>query len=261
LRSLLIGLVVLAVPALVAAQELPPIGLPLPPIGLPLAPSGLSQPSHLPLPDVLRITSQGPVRDRATSRRGVADDEPRAPRTSRRSRRPAGGFGYVFVPVPVPVQAPVTATLRPAMPAPAPRERVIPPQPETAGLLRLSVSPAVNVRIHVDGYFAGTLDDLDGALVLEAGRHVLELVADGYERLRLPVEVTAGRTATWDGLLTPSGATLLPVPSAGPQAPAAPPPSTIYVIEGCYIGNVPPLEARLAAGCDPRLAVSVTPGR
>jgi hypothetical protein len=43
-------------------------------------------------------------------------------------------------------------------------------------------------------------------------------------------------------------------PIAQPALPA-PAPTTIYVVPGCYVGNVPPREVALPAGCDARNAV------
>ena len=54
-----------------------------------------------------------------------------------------------------------------------------------------------------------------------------------------------------------------PAPDApGGIRPAEPPvpPATIYMIPGCYIGNLPPREVKLPAGCDPDRA-SVFPSQ
>jgi hypothetical protein len=67
-----------------------------------------------------------------------------------------------------------------------------------SGSLRFRASPTA-ARVYVDGALAGTVDDFDGLsnhLRLEAGRHHIELRADGYEAYSTEVMVPAGRTLT-----------------------------------------------------------------
>ncbi len=69
---------------------------------------------------------------------------------------------------------------------------------EDLGALRLRVDPK-EAKVYVDGALAGVVDDFDGLtnhLDLPAGRHQLELRADGYQPYSTQVEVEAGHTRT-----------------------------------------------------------------
>jgi len=71
------------------------------------------------------------------------------------------------------------------------------------GELRLNVSPR-HAQVFVDGYYAGTVDDYDGAfqaLKLESGAYRIELVAPGYEPLTFDVRLTPGQKITYRGEL------------------------------------------------------------
>jgi hypothetical protein len=128
------------------------------------------------------------------------------------------------------------------------------------GRLRLELQPGVVPQIFVDGYYVGTLDDFNSELILETGAHQVELRADGYETLRLNVQVFSDRSITYRSALKSSGAMPAPVPQV-PAPPEVPPPARamIYVIPGCYVGNVPPRDAGLPAGCDPSRATTFMP--
>src|SRR5258705_94693 len=106
-------------------------------------------------------------------------------------------------------------------------------------------------QIGLDGYCVGTLDDSNGELTLDTGPHQVELRADGYEPLRFNVQVFPDRSITYRTALKPAGAVLAPVPEVL-KPPEVPPPARkmIYVIPGCYVGNVPPRDAGLPADCD-----------
>lgn len=203
----------------------PSIGLPLPQIGLPLPPIGLPPPSmNLP------------------------------PRPTERSERPHRSiilFGPVYGwPYPYPY---VSGTSEPSLPSPAP-----PPAPHSAtGRLHLDLQSDVDPRIYVDGYYVGLLSDANGGeLTLDAGAHTIELRQEGYETLREGVRIPFDDVITYRAALKPLAAP--PAPIA--VAPAPPPaPTTIYVIPGCYVGNVAPREAALPAGCDPNRAVAFPP--
>lgn len=72
------------------------------------------------------------------------------------------------------------------------------------GALRLKVKPR-DATVLVDGYFAGQVDDFDGAfqrLRLEPGPHRIEISADGYEPLTFEIRVLPDRTTTYKGELT-----------------------------------------------------------
>lgn len=69
------------------------------------------------------------------------------------------------------------------------------------GELRLDVSPR-DAEVWVDGYYAGQVDDFDGAfqsLRLESGGYRIELVAPGYEPLVFDVRIAPGRKTTYRG--------------------------------------------------------------
>ena len=233
-RVLLVAIVTLSWPMLSAAQSRAerPMALPvLPPIGLPLAPIGLPLPA-LGLPTTTSVNPRGPV----------PHDGGRGP--SRGDRRHDGrtrvpfvyvvpGYGWPFAAV-----APLAAdtVVSSAAPAPAPGTA-----PSTFGRLHLEIDAADPVQVLVDGYYAGTLAELNSELEIEPGPHRLEFRAAGYEALAVDVRVPPSRSISYRGALTP----------LTPTAPDTPAPrSTIYFIPGCYLGNVHPNEISLPAGCD-----------
>lgn len=71
------------------------------------------------------------------------------------------------------------------------------------GSLKLKVSPR-QAEVYVDGYYAGSVDDYDGAfqrLHLEPGPHRIEVRLQGYEPLAFEVRIPPGRTVTYKGTL------------------------------------------------------------
>jgi hypothetical protein len=67
------------------------------------------------------------------------------------------------------------------------------------GGLRLKVEPR-NAEVYVDGFYAGHVDDFDGAmqkLKIVQGSHQIELRADGYETTTFTVNVIAGETTSY----------------------------------------------------------------
>ena len=69
------------------------------------------------------------------------------------------------------------------------------------GELRLDVSPR-HAHVYVDGYFAGTLDDFDGAfqaIRLAPGGYRIDLVAPGYETLTFDVRITPAQKIRYRG--------------------------------------------------------------
>ena len=69
------------------------------------------------------------------------------------------------------------------------------------GELRLDMSPR-HGQVYVDGYYAGTVDDFDGAfqaLKLESGDHRIEVVAPGYETRSFDVRINPGQKITYRG--------------------------------------------------------------
>jgi hypothetical protein len=216
---------------------LPPIGLPLPSIGLPLPPIGLTPAPARDLPPPSRA-------GRTSGRFGGAGEG--------RNRRlgptiiyfvPGGGWGY-----------PTVGGLPGMSSAPPPEKK------RPGGRVRLELQPGVDPQIYVDGYYVGTLDDASGELTVDAGLHKIELRAEGYETLELSVQVPADRPITYRGELKSLDAQPAPDPAVPAPVDVPPPvPATIYMIPGCYVGNVPPAEAGLPAGCDESRAITFEP--
>ncbi|MDO8794697.1 MAG: PEGA domain-containing protein [Vicinamibacterales bacterium] len=72
------------------------------------------------------------------------------------------------------------------------------------GKVRLDVKGPGDAQVLVDGYYAGELDDFDGAfqgLDLEAGTYRIEVAAEGFEPLTFDTRVTEGRKLTLHGAL------------------------------------------------------------
>jgi hypothetical protein len=69
------------------------------------------------------------------------------------------------------------------------------------GEVRLRVTPR-NAQVFVDGYYAGVVDDYDGAfqgLKLESGPYRIEIVAPGYEPLEFDIRIQPGQKITYRG--------------------------------------------------------------
>jgi hypothetical protein len=158
--------------------------------------------------------------------------------------------------------------------APAP-----PPEPliET-GFLKLEVEPRQTLQIFIDGLYIGTLSDLGDELELRLGARRIELRAPGYRTLIFDTQIVPDRTIVYRGALEPlsNAAPSTPAPKApqapeAPQAPKAPqasPPQApqapvgnrvIYLIPGCYMGNVSPKDIKLRAGCDISKLTTISP--
>jgi hypothetical protein len=244
MRVILALLVMVALPALAPAQSrveasrisgaLPPIGLPLPRISAPLAPIRLPpavEPAARPT-----AHRQPPVH--------VGHGRPH-PGRARRS----GGTAIFFIPAygwtdRLLLQSGTsTPTYQEPSPAPQPREA----EADT-GTLRLIVEPFALMQVYVDGFFVGTPSDFDGDLQLEAGAHSVELRAPGYEAISFAVRISAGRSVTYRRSLEPVATA--PAPAAAAPVPPTVPRTTVYVIPGCYLGNVPPKDAGLPETCD-----------
>ena len=109
------------------------------------------------------------------------------------------------------------------------------------------------------------MSDSNGELTLDAGPHAIEQREEGYQDVHVDVQITAEALTTYRGALrpiVPPRAVGAQPPSAAPSAPPAPAPAptTIYMIPGCYIGNVAPKDASLPPGCDESGAI-VFPSR
>src|SRR6266850_320488 len=201
-------------------------------IGLPLPPMGLSPPTR---PPSILNSFRG---DRVPPRGGVRGDGVRGNRRrfappSALVFVPAFGYGWPYVP----------DSLLPGTPVPSPPS--LPPvEYHATGRLHITLQSGGDPQIYVDGYYVGLMSDLGGDVTLEAGGHTLELRDEGYETLHVDVQIAAGALITYRGAMKRLAA-----------APA-PAPTTIYMIPGCYVGNVPPRDASLPAGCDEDRAIA-----
>jgi hypothetical protein len=126
-----------------------------------------------------------------------------------------------------------------------------PPEPET-GFLRLEVEPRHLLQVFVDGLYLGTIADLGDDIELRLGARRIELRAPGYRTLIFDTRIEFDRTVVYRGVLEQIEET--PVAREAPLAPQtreAPAGSrTMYLIPGCYMGNVEPTAAMLRPGCD-----------
>ena len=69
---------------------------------------------------------------------------------------------------------------------------------DATGSVRLKAKPA-NAKVYVDGTLMGLVDDFDGLsshLDLTRGTHQIELRAEGYQTIGVPVTVEVGKTTT-----------------------------------------------------------------
>jgi hypothetical protein len=123
--------------------------------------------------------------------------------------------------------------------------------PET-GFLRLEVEPRHLIQVFVDGLYLGTIADLGDDIELRLGPRRIELRAPGYRTLIFDTRIEFDRTVVYRGALEPveEMAPVAPVAPATPVPPATPGSRIMYLIPGCYMGNVQPTAAMLRPGCD-----------
>ncbi|MEP6782496.1 MAG: hypothetical protein ABI983_02440 [Acidobacteriota bacterium] len=160
-------------------------------------------------------------------------------------------YGYAGLPVATTYEN--TSPPPPAYLAPTPVE----PEPRVPlGALRLEVEPRENLQIFVDGVFIGTPADLGDDLEMVPGLRRIELRARGYKTQTFDVAILEDKLITYRGSMDRD--------PAAPQQTAAPivrsaSSRTIYVIPGCYMGNVSPTEMSLPAGCDINKLTTISP--
>jgi hypothetical protein len=164
---------------------------------------------------------------------------------------PTYGYGYAGLPVTTTYE---TTAAQPAMPQAAE------PQPPfearvALGALRLEVEPRESLQIFVDGVFVGTPSDLGDDLEMTTGPHRIELRARGYKAQVFDVGIIEDRSITYRGSLDRDPAAA-PAPSPIAKAPGS---KTMYVIPGCYMGNVSPKGMSLPAGCDISKLTTISP--
>jgi hypothetical protein len=229
-------------------------GIPLPQIGLPLPTLGLS-----PFSPIERIDwfhgDMGPF-SRETGRIDWFHDR-NFPATLTRFRNHGTRFPTTVITTPF-LGVPAFFYAVPEYVIPVPPPGPAPPAREvtqlTTGSLVLQVQPA-SAQLFVDGYYFGTPADFDGRqgeLALEAGVHRVQLVAPGYESVTVDVNMRVNQTVRYQNVMKPVAAT----PPPSPAAPITP--KTLYLVPGCYLGDVPPKDAHLPATCDVTKVVTFT---
>lgn len=168
-----------------------------------------------------------------------------------------GYFPYSNYPYALPTYAETSVTppppteivTRPVEPPPAPE-----PPPPPIGVIRLEVEPRDLIQIYVDGVYVGTPDDVGLDLGLTPGVRHIELRARGYITHAFDADIVQDRLITYRAQL-----------ERDPNAPAPPvvvKPAgsrTMYVIPGCYVGNVAPTQANLRPGCDMSKLTTIEP--
>jgi hypothetical protein len=133
--------------------------------------------------------------------------------------------------------------------------RVAPVQ--ASGLLRFDVTPE-SAQVFVDSFYAGRIADIDDqrVLTLAAGPHRIELRAQDYAPVTFDIRINPNETITYRASLEPAR------PAAQtPVSPRPAGPTRIYVIPGCYAGNLAPRADRLPAGCNIKLVRVLEPPR
>ena len=212
---------ILSAPPVAHAQRQGGSRRPPPP---PTSPATVPPPITYPLPPLMQPPAGG-----LTPRFGEG-----LPFRTRRPSFPSGSGAYAPFIFGYPETADVESRRSYRAPAPTP----------STGLLRLAVTPSF-AQVFVDSYYVGTVEDVNAQRVLEldAGPHRLEIRAPHYQTLTVDVRIVPLETVTYRGALEPTRA-------AAPPPPATGPPTVMYVIPKCYLGNLPPRQSRLPSGCD-----------
>lgn len=251
--------VLLLVPALATAQSssqdpprgtpsLPPIGLPLAPIGLPLPPIGLQNP---------------PGGTPTASPRSGPERRTTAPNPNGGGRHRPGRVGPPVILVAPYYWSTAPPAGTPTVSAPTAPTAVETTTPAPTGTVWLEVEPRGVGEVYVDDYLVGTASELRGQVTVDPGPHRVEVRAPNYELLRADVRVEAGGAVTLHRTLQaaspPAAAVSTREASAAHEASPPVPRKTFYFIPGCYLGDVPPTDARLPSGCDLTKTVVVPP--
>jgi hypothetical protein len=128
-------------------------------------------------------------------------------------------------------------------PEPAPAPSAPGDDEPPLGFLQLRVQPRT-AEVFVDGAFAGVVDDFGGrgARQLPAGPHRVEIVARGFETVTFDVRVPENDTVTFTRDLERFVERPTPEPVDVPH-------KALYVVPRCYIGDRPPLQSDMPAGC------------
>ncbi len=197
----------------------PPITFPFPPLMQPPA-GGLTSPVPFtptdptrPARDLYRLPSGEPFNSRPL--------KPTAPYGG-------GFFGPIYT------EPESVGTPRRVTPAPA------------SGMLRFDVTPE-SAQVFVDSFYAGRIADIEEqrVLTLPAGPHRIELRAQDYLPVTFDVRIDPNETITYRATLDRARSSTTGSAELRPAGP-----TRIYVIPGCYAGNLAPRADRLPAGCD-----------
>lgn len=113
----------------------------------------------------------------------------------------------------------------------------------TTGVVQLEITPSTGLEYYVDGVFMGTSSNLGNQIETTAGGRRIEVRRAGYKPITFDVRVQEGSVTMFRGTLEP----VAEVPDVAPRAIGG---RTLYVIPGCYVGNVRPQQADLRKGCD-----------
>ena len=132
--------------------------------------------------------------------------------------------------------------------------------------VKLEVKPS-QAEVYVDGYYAGIVDDFDGAfqrLHVAPGQHELELYLDGYRAAKQQLYLTADKTVkvkyTLEKLGAGEQAEPRPQPPNPPPVPQGAPPNAPNMPPQAYppprgpAGRMPPPPPPGPPGSDPRSA-------
>lgn len=196
-------------------------------------------------------------------RKEAGDHDGDRDRRHRRFNRTFGsGVLYVVPTYPyIPLTQPETTNDDATQPSPAQAvTRIVPaPLPDPPippmGMLRLEVEPKDALQIFVDDVYVGSPTDLGDEISLVSGTRRIELRASGYEPLGFDAEIVESRLITFRGALE-RDASVAPAPVTQPATPGS---KTMYLIPGCYLGNVAPKEINLRPGCDLSKLTTITP--
>jgi hypothetical protein len=135
-----------------------------------------------------------------------------------------------------------------------------PPAPPTPlGFLRLEVEPRESLQIFVDGIYIGSPADLGDEIALVPGVRRIEIRAPGYRTLTFDTEILEEQLITYRGALERLAGSSPRPPAAIVRPPAVAGPTTMYMIPGCYLGNVEPTQAGLRPGCDLSKLTTIKP--
>ena len=155
----------------------------------------------------------------------------------------------------------VMPATEPSAAAPPPALEQNEPLPRLGGL-RLEVEPRESLQVFLDGVYIGTPLDLADELELTPGVHRLELRAPGHRTLAFDIEIVSARLTTYRGALEriePASSPVPPTVAPKPNPPAPTGSKTMYVIPGCYLGNVSPKNVALPQGCDIGKMTTIVP--